>query len=336
MCRPGQFVWLGLSEPDEALLRRVQQKFHLHDLAIEDAYSAHQRPKLEQYEDSLFVVQPPNPRTPDFPAPLFRFHRLCHLPEMRRLLLVLAIAVAAVGCNDGQTPSTPGSSGNTPARLLVVTHTTGFRHDSIPAAEAALGAIGTQSGLFQAEFCRTADHVRTRLTPAGLAAVDAVFFANTTGDLGIPDMGAFLAWIGGGKAFLGAHSASDTYHDSPEYLEMLGGEFLTHGAIVEAEVRVNDPNHPAVAHLAPRFRMTDEWYRFRPTGPGRTVLLSFDRNPPDGVGVAGDPTDLPLAWHKPYGSGRVFYTALGHRSEVWADPRFRTHLLEAIRRSLGT
>ena len=56
LCRPGQFVWLGLYEPDEALLRRVQQKFHLHDLAVEDAYSAHQRPKLELYEDSLFVV----------------------------------------------------------------------------------------------------------------------------------------------------------------------------------------------------------------------------------------------------------------------------------------
>jgi magnesium transporter len=56
LCRPGQFVWLGLYEPDEALLRRVQQKFHLHDLAVEDAYSAHQRPKLELYEESLFVV----------------------------------------------------------------------------------------------------------------------------------------------------------------------------------------------------------------------------------------------------------------------------------------
>jgi magnesium transporter len=56
LCGPGEFVWLGLYEPDEAMLRRVQKKFHLHDLAIEDAYSAHQRPKLELYENSLFVV----------------------------------------------------------------------------------------------------------------------------------------------------------------------------------------------------------------------------------------------------------------------------------------
>jgi magnesium transporter len=54
--RDDQFVWLGLYEPDQAMLRRVQQQFGLHDLAIEDAYNAHQRPKLELYEDSLFVV----------------------------------------------------------------------------------------------------------------------------------------------------------------------------------------------------------------------------------------------------------------------------------------
>jgi magnesium transporter len=51
-----QFVWIGLYEPREAVLRQVQQEFGLHDLAVEDALSAHQRPKLEQYEGSLFVV----------------------------------------------------------------------------------------------------------------------------------------------------------------------------------------------------------------------------------------------------------------------------------------
>jgi magnesium transporter len=54
---PGErFVWLGLHEPSEDLLRKVQGRFGLHDLAIEDAHRAHQRPKLEVYGDSLFVV----------------------------------------------------------------------------------------------------------------------------------------------------------------------------------------------------------------------------------------------------------------------------------------
>jgi magnesium transporter len=52
----GQFVWIGLYEPEQSLLRQVQQQFGLHDLAIEDAINAHQRPKLELYEDSVFVV----------------------------------------------------------------------------------------------------------------------------------------------------------------------------------------------------------------------------------------------------------------------------------------
>jgi magnesium transporter len=54
--RDDQFVWLGLYEPEEDTLRSVQRQFGLHDLAVEDAYNAHQRPKLELYEDSVFVV----------------------------------------------------------------------------------------------------------------------------------------------------------------------------------------------------------------------------------------------------------------------------------------
>ena len=52
----GSFVWVGLYEPDEALLEKLQEEFGLHDLAVEDAHSAHQRPKIEIYGDSLFVV----------------------------------------------------------------------------------------------------------------------------------------------------------------------------------------------------------------------------------------------------------------------------------------
>jgi magnesium transporter len=54
--RPGHMVWIGLYEPGDDLLREVQREFGLHDLAIEDARNAHQRPKLEQYGESLFIV----------------------------------------------------------------------------------------------------------------------------------------------------------------------------------------------------------------------------------------------------------------------------------------
>ncbi len=52
----GDFVWLGLHEPSEVELEDVAIAFGLHPLAVEDAFNAHQRPKLERYEDSLFLV----------------------------------------------------------------------------------------------------------------------------------------------------------------------------------------------------------------------------------------------------------------------------------------
>ena len=54
--RTDQFVWIGLQEPTEEVLKRVQEEFGLHELAVEDARNAHQRPKVELYGDSVFVV----------------------------------------------------------------------------------------------------------------------------------------------------------------------------------------------------------------------------------------------------------------------------------------
>lgn len=53
---PGRFVWIGLHEPSEDILKSVQRQFGLHDLAIEDAFRAHQRPKIEIYDQTLFMV----------------------------------------------------------------------------------------------------------------------------------------------------------------------------------------------------------------------------------------------------------------------------------------
>ena len=50
------FVWVGLLEPDQDMLKKLQELFGLHELAIEDARKAHQRPKLEEYGDTLFIV----------------------------------------------------------------------------------------------------------------------------------------------------------------------------------------------------------------------------------------------------------------------------------------
>ena len=52
----GTFVWLGLLEPNVELMNKIKEEFCLHELAVEDAYAAHQRPKIEEYGDTLFVV----------------------------------------------------------------------------------------------------------------------------------------------------------------------------------------------------------------------------------------------------------------------------------------
>lgn len=50
------FIWLGLSQPETELMQKIQTEFNLHDLAIEDALCAHQRPKIDHYADSVFIV----------------------------------------------------------------------------------------------------------------------------------------------------------------------------------------------------------------------------------------------------------------------------------------
>lgn len=238
------------------------------------------------------------------------------------------------GCGYDGPPAPTSSGGGDPSALkhvLVVTHTAGFRHDSIPTAESTISAIATASGTFDVAFCRTADDVGRLLTPAALANVDAVVFANTTGNLGIPDLTAFLDWIRAGRGFVGVHSATDTYHDAPAYLEMIGAEFASHGDQATADVRVETAAHPATTGLPNPWRVHDELYEFFASPrPSSTILLSLDRHPADGHPGAGESGDFPLAWFRAFGTGRVFYTALGHRDDVWTSATFRQHLRGAI------
>ena len=113
---------------------------------------------------------------------------------------------------------------------------------------------------------------------------------------------------------------------------MLGNECLTHGDEAMVEARVENAAHPASSPLGPRFPVFDEIYRFTRSNRAEvTMRLSLDRHPADGLPQAGEPGDLPLIWVKNYDEGRVFYTALSHREDVWQDVLYQQHILGGIR-----
>jgi type 1 glutamine amidotransferase len=119
---------------------------------------------------------------------------------------------------------------------------------------------------------------------------------------------------------------------------LIGAYFDGHPWHQEVTIQTEDPLHPATRHLAPSFRITDEIYQFRSFSREKVhVLLRLDNSSVDlnAPGVNRADGYFANAWTRQYGSGRVFYTALGHRDEVWRDPRFRQHLLNGIRWAMG-
>ena len=240
------------------------------------------------------------------------------------------LACAALSVVLGSLHAAPAKT--TPKRLLIVTVTKGFRHsDSIPVAEKLLADLGEKSGAYTVDYVRTEEDMTAKMSRAALANYDGVVFASTTGDLPLPDRDGFLQWIQDGHAFIGIHAASDTFHSWQPYLSMVGGEFKTHGPQVWVTCNVEDKTHPATKMLGVARLVYDEIYQFKNYDRSRFHgLLSLDRHPNDGT-----PGDYPIAWCRTEGKGRVFYTALGHRPDVWQQSWYQAHVLGGIRWALG-
>ena len=117
-----------------------------------------------------------------------------------------------------------------------------------------------------------------------------------------------------------------------QYHALLGGDFTEHPWTQPATVRVEDQTHPSTAHLGTSFALTEEFYEFQ--GWSRSavsVLLSLDMASVPPEQTPRPDNDYALAWTRELGSGRVFYSALGHFEATWDDPRFRQHVLGGIR-----
>ena len=188
-----------------------------------------------------------------------------------------------------------------------------------------------------------------KLSPANLAAkgIDGVIFANTTGDLPLPDREGFIKWIEAGHGFMAMHSGSDTFHGFKGYTEMLQGEFETHGAQVPADLIAADTAHPANAGIGAKWDIQmEEMYIIKSQDRAKVRSLWYLSHHPNNAAKAGF---YPVSWCRMAGTGRVFYTSLGHREDLWnADPnlkdrknsvdiskQYQAHLLGGIKWALG-
>jgi type 1 glutamine amidotransferase len=246
---------------------------------------------------------------------------------MRRTVVALA-ALFATAC-DGTLPS-PASPSPTPNQAppafstLVFSKTAGFRHDSIPAAVAAVRQLGAQRG-----FIVTATEDATAFTDESLGGHKVVVFLLTTGDvLDAPQQSAFERFIRGGGGFVGVHSATDTEYDWPFYGEMIGAYFAGHPDIQNATVRVESPGHPSMSGVPATWMRRDEWYNFTANPRSvATILATLDERTYSGGSMGAD---HPIVWTRSYQGGRSWYTAGGHTTESYGEAPFLDHLARGI------
>jgi uncharacterized protein len=232
---------------------------------------------------------------------------------MRRVGVVLAVAVVLVAASAGATVWASGSATRRlPARVLVLTQTLGYHHASIPWAIASLRRVAGADGRYRLVFLPTA----ADLTPRALNGAAAVVFLLTSGELPMTpaDKRALVAFVHRGGGLVGFHSATDTFHHWPGYIDLIGAEFSHHPLPSTQRVIVEDRATPATTRLPASFLIHEEFYVFKhDPRPHVHVLARLDTG-------RGGP-DRPLVWCRLVGRGRVFYDALGHFPQTWSDRR---------------
>ncbi|MCA9232886.1 MAG: ThuA domain-containing protein [Planctomycetales bacterium] len=245
----------------------------------------------------------------------------------------------------------------TPKRILMFTRSAGYEHsvirregDQLSHAERVLTDLGAAHGI---EVVATKDG---RIFDDDIEPWDAFFFY-TTGvltDTSPKDDGSqpmspagkerLLAAVAAGKGLIGSHCASDTFHSAgpaqerqlqPDpFIAMLGGEFIIHGPQQKAGQIVVDNHFPGATKLGRSFNLNEEWYSLKNFPDDLHVILAQDTQGMQSDGYKRPP--YPTTWARMHDQGRVFYTSMGHREDVWTNAEiFQPLLLGGINWALG-
>jgi type 1 glutamine amidotransferase len=155
---------------------------------------------------------------------------------------------------------------------------------------------------------------------------------------------ALLEAVAEGKGFAGCHCASDTFHSRgprdrnqersrlDPYIAMLGGEFIKHGRQQKAFMRVADGRFPGMKGVKD-FELLEEWYALKNFAPDLHVILVQETK--GMVDAEYQRPRFPATWARMHHKGRVFYTSMGHRDDVWKNATFQQLLLGGLSWSLG-
>ena len=203
--------------------------------------------------------------------------------------------------------------------VLVFSRTTGFRHDNIEVAVAALKKMGTEHG-FQVDATEDAK----AFTDENLKQYDLICFASTTGTILDSDQKkAMEHFVESGKGWMGIHSASDTEYDWPWYASLVGAYFRTHPPGGQhVKVQIENRGNPSTNGMPSHWIRPDEWYEWRANPRSKVqVLASLD----EGY-YKPNPQDHPIAWCHWQGKGRSWYTEMGHYKEAYSDKIYLSHL----------
>ena len=216
-------------------------------------------------------------------------------------------------------------------KVLLFSHSTGYRHASIEPGVAAIQGLGARE-----KMTIVASEDPNVFSEAGLKDIDAIVLLSTSTDPKKPESewfqgarrDALQAFVHRGGGVVGIHAASDSHYNWPWYQQMIGGHFARHPqGTPEGTIHVEDRKHPATKMLPADVRRVDEWYYFDDYDPRAKLLVTLD---PATIGEK-DVNPNPVSWAKEFEGGRVFYTAMGHTNESYTDRNMLDHLAGGLK-----